>query len=121
MGQWVNIPPTPNWVSVSVVALMNVATNAHMTAEAEPYSAARRLGDPHRAAIASAAAQAQQASPAANQCLLVAVGWPPPGCPAMTNTVRPTQVTAAAAQVTGRIDWRIQNRRSTSMKTDRKS
>src|SRR6516225_7370723 len=96
---------------------MKVATRAHMTAEAEPYSAARKLGDPHRAATASRPAQAQQASPAANQCLPAGVGWPPPGWPAMTKMVRPTQVTAAATQVTGRIDWRIQNRRSRSMKT----
>ena len=88
-----------------------------MTAEAEPYSAARRLGDPQRAATARTPAQAQQASTDTSQCLLVGVGWPPPGCPAMTNTVRPAQVTAAAAQVSGRIDWWIQNRRSTSMKT----
>ena len=33
------------------------------------------------------------------------------------NTARPTQVTAAAPQVIRRIDWWIQNRRSTSMKT----
>src|SRR5271155_2610467 len=117
MGQWVNIPPTPNWVSVSVVALMNVATSAHMTAEAEPYNAARRLGDPCRARTARMPAQAQQARTAVNQCLLAGVSWPPPGCPATTNTVRPAQVTAAATQVTGRIDWWIQNRRSRSMKT----
>ena len=35
----------------------------------------------------------------------------------MTNTVRPTQVTTAEAQATGRIDWWIQSRRSRSMKT----
>src|SRR6516165_9871367 len=108
MGQWVSIPATPNWVSVSVVALMNVATSAHMTAEAEPYRAARRPGDPHRARMVRTAAVAQQASPAANQCLLVGVGWPPPGCPAAMNTVRPMQVSAAAAQVIGRIAWWIQ-------------
>jgi len=64
MGQWVNIPPTPNWVSVSVVALMNVATSAHMTAEAEPKRAARTLGDPYWAKTARTAAPAQQASTA---------------------------------------------------------
>ena len=33
------------------------------------------------------------------------------------NTARPAQVNAAAPQVIGRMDWRIQNRRSTSAKT----
>ena len=32
IGQRANIPLTPNSVSVSVVALMNVATSAHITA-----------------------------------------------------------------------------------------
>src|SRR5580693_271983 len=117
MGQWANIPATPNWVSVSVVALMNVATSAHMTAEEEPYRAARRLGDPQRARTARTAAAAQQASPALSQWLLVGVDWPPPGCPAARKTVRPTQVSVAAAQVIGRMDWWIQTRRSRSMKT----
>src|SRR5690348_12894140 len=112
MGQLANIPATPNWLSVSVVALMNVATSAHMTAEAEPYRAARMLGDPQRARTARTAAAAQQASAAANQCPLVGVGSPPPGCPAPMKTARPTQVTVAAAQVTGRMDWWIQTRRS---------
>src|SRR5579863_5643360 len=96
---------------------MNVATSAHMTAEAEPYRAARRLGDPQRARTARTAAAAPQASPAANQWLLVGVECPPPGCPAAMKTARPTQVTVAAAQVTGRMDWWIQIKRSRSMKT----
>jgi hypothetical protein len=66
-GQCVNMPARPNWVSVSVVALMNVATSAHMTAAAEAYKAARRPGDPHRAAIARRPAPTQQASPAVSQ------------------------------------------------------
>jgi len=69
-GQWANIPATPNWASVSVVALMNVATRAHMTAAAEAYSAARKPGDPQCAKTAKTAAPAQHASPAASQC------WP---------------------------------------------
>ena len=61
------VPPTPNWVSVSVVALMKVATSAHMTAAAEAYRAARRLGDPQRARTDMTAAPAQQASAAVSQ------------------------------------------------------
>ena len=67
-GQWVNIPATPNWVSVSVVVLMNVATSAHMMAAAEANSAARQAGEPRCAKAARTAAAAAQATAAAIQC-----------------------------------------------------
>ena len=66
-GQWVNTPATPNWVSVSVVVLMNVATSAHMVAAAEAYAAARQFGDPRCAKAARTAAVAPQATAAAIQ------------------------------------------------------
>jgi hypothetical protein len=52
----VNIPATPNWVRVSVVALMIVASRAQMVADAAAYRAARLPGDPQSAATASAGA-----------------------------------------------------------------
>jgi hypothetical protein len=40
----VNAPPKPSALIVSVVALMNVASSAHVTAVALANSAARRAG-----------------------------------------------------------------------------
>src|ERR1700727_2451159 len=116
-GQRVNIPATPNWVRVSVVALMIVASSAQMVADAAAYRAARRPGDPQRAATARTAAPAPQVTAATTQCWLVGVGWPPSGSPATMNTARPRQVRAAASQVIPRMDWWIQNRRSARANT----
>ena len=67
-GQRVNIPATPNWVRVSVVALMIVASSAQMVADAAAYRAARRPGDPQCAAAARTAAPAPHATAATIQC-----------------------------------------------------
>src|ERR1700734_822213 len=103
-GQRVNIPATPNWVSVSVAALMNVASSAQMMAAAAAYRAARRPGDPRCATAARTAAPAPQVTAATIQCWLVGGGGPPSGSPATMNTARPAQVKAAPAQVIQRMD-----------------
>jgi hypothetical protein len=47
-GQCDNAPSHPSALIESVVALMNVASSAHVIAVADANSAARRAGDPRR-------------------------------------------------------------------------
>ena len=51
------------------------------------------------------------------QAELVGWAWPPVGSDTATKSASEPQVTAAAHQVTSRICWRIQRRRSTRAKT----
>ena len=116
-GQWVNMPSGPNWVSVSVVALMNVATSAQRTEAEAPSSAARLPGEPLRASRASSAAVAAVAVLADAQAPLVGRALPPVGSAIVRKTVSEMQVRPAAHQVTFRMDWWNQSHRRTRTKT----
>jgi hypothetical protein len=97
------MPPTPNSVRVSVIVLTSVATSAHITAAADASSAVRRttvLRMPRRARIA--AAPTVPHAPVA-QALLSGYCVPPCGSDMARNTLRETQVSAAAHQVTPRM------------------
>ena len=98
------MPDRPNCVSVSVVALMNVATSAQSMEAEAPNSAARRAGDPPTASSASSAAVPAAAAVADAQAPLVGRVLPPLGSAMAKKTASETQVTPAAHQVTGRMD-----------------
>ena len=74
-----NIPASPNWVSVSVIALMKVATSAHRMAVAAPSAAARRTGEPRIPIRARIAAAPPMATVAPIQAELVGWAFPPVG------------------------------------------
>src|SRR5580704_1755555 len=116
-GQCKNMPPTPNCVSESVMALMNVATKAHRMAVAAPSNAARRPGEPRSESTQRIPAPPAVANVAPSHALLVGMAFPPLGSDTATKTASETQVRAAAHHVTEWIDWRIQTRRRTRAKT----
>ena len=116
-GQWVNMPGRPNWVSVSVVALINVATSAQRTEAEAPRRAARLAGEPPRARRASSPAVAAVAELADTQAPLVGRALPPLGSAIARKTVSEIQVMPAAHQVTLRMDWWNQSHRRTRTKT----
>src|SRR5271166_7087679 len=88
-GQWVNSALSPDSVSVSVAALMNAASSAHTIAAAAAYRAARRVGDPQRAASAMIAAAPPHTASADIQACAVGVGVPPCGSSIATNAASP--------------------------------
>jgi hypothetical protein len=94
----------PNWVSVSVVALMNVATKAHSMEAEAPSNAARLPAGPLCPSSASSVAVPATAAVADAHAPLVGSPLPPLGSAMAMNNVSETQVRAAAHQVTGRID-----------------
>ena len=107
----------PNAVSVSVAALRNVASSAHVRAAAAPKRAARRIGRPVRPSAASTAIAPTNTSPADSHSLVSGTGWPPEGSAAMRNTARDRQTTSTDAQAAAATRWRIHTRRSASTKT----
>jgi hypothetical protein len=111
------MPAAPDWDKVSVVVLMNVATRAHMMAVAQPSRAARRAGEPRMPSSVSMAAQPRVTVQAVTQARLSGKGFPPCGSDVARKTVKDMHVTTAAHQVTGRITWWSQARRSTRANT----
>src|ERR1039458_5725071 len=67
-GQRASAPEKPEDEIVSVVALMNVASNAHVTPVAAAKNPARRLGDPRRATLTSTIVTPRKTSTGATQC-----------------------------------------------------
>src|ERR1700722_4568167 len=101
-GQWVNSAAMPDSVSVSLAALINVATSAQVIPAAMPYSAAFRRDEPLRAASVSASARPPSAATAAIHVCSPGVDTPPRGSSMATNAASPTQVPAAAIHAAGR-------------------
>src|SRR5665213_3384461 len=103
-GHRVNAPPKPRALIVSVVALMNVASRAHMTAVALAKSAARRAGDPRWARRTSSATAATQTIDGTAHADVVGRNNPPCGDVITRKMTSPAAVTNAANHVTPRID-----------------
>src|ERR1700733_6754689 len=98
------MPPTPNSVRVSVIVLTSTATSAHITAAADAISAVRRTTLPRRPSRARTAASPTLPHAPVAQALLSGYCVPPCGSDIARNRLRDRQVSAAADQVTPRID-----------------
>src|ERR1700722_15693224 len=103
-GHRVNMPPKPRALMVSVVALMNVASNAHMTAVALAKSAARRAGDTRCAKTIRSAMTATHTTEGTVHADERGRNDPPCGDATTRNVTSPAPVTTAANHVTPRID-----------------
>ncbi len=112
-----NMPDTPYWVRVSVVALMKVATRAQSMDADAPSRAARLPGEPRSPSSARTVASPAVTAVAETQARLVGRVLPPLGSAMAMKRASAAQVSAAAHQVTARIDWRSQSHRKTRAKT----
>jgi len=74
-GQRVNAPAKPEDAIVSVVALLNVASSAHVTPVAAAKKPARRLGDPARATLSSTIVTPRMTSTGAIQLKALGYVW----------------------------------------------
>src|SRR5665213_56439 len=109
MGHRVNAPPKPKALMLSVVALMNVASKAHITAVALAKSAARRAGEPRWARATRSATAPTQTIDGTFHADDAGRNNPPCGDVITRKITSPAAVTHAANHVTPRIDWRSHN------------
>src|ERR1700722_6867997 len=98
------MPPTPNSVRVSVIVLTSTATSAHIVAAADAISAVRRTRLPRVPSRARTAASPTVPHAPVTQALLSGYWVPPCGSDTARKTLSEAQVSAAAHQVTLRMD-----------------